>query len=128
MTHQHSASSTLDQFRRYFWQPPRAHGDVIEDRSVSFLELFYDLVFVVVIAQAAHHLAEHVSWRGAAEFAIVFGLIWIAWLNGTLYYDLHGRGDGRTRTFVFIQMGLLALLGVFTSGATGQDGSAFGVV
>jgi low temperature requirement protein LtrA len=128
MTHQHSASSTLNQFRRYFWQPPRAHGDVIEDRNVSFLELFYDLVFVVVIAQAAHHLAEHVSWRGAAEFAIVFGLIWIAWLNGTLYYDLHGRGDGRTRTFVFIQMGLLALLGVFTSDATGGDGSAFAVV
>jgi hypothetical protein len=31
-------------FRRYFWQPPRAHGDVIEGREVSFLELFYDLV------------------------------------------------------------------------------------
>ena len=26
-------------FRRYFWQPPRAHGDVIEGREVSFLEL-----------------------------------------------------------------------------------------
>ncbi|MGI9586433.1 MAG: low temperature requirement protein A [Acidimicrobiia bacterium] len=128
MTEQPQASSTLDQFRRYFWQPPRAHGDVIEDRSVTFLELFYDLVYVVVIAQAAHHLAEHVSWRGAAEFAVVFGLIWIAWLNGTLYHDLHGRTDGRTRTFVAVQMGLLALLGVFTSGATGVDGPAFAVV
>jgi low temperature requirement protein LtrA len=128
MTDQPSAPSTIDQFRRYFWQPPRAHGDVIEDRSVSFLELFYDLVYVVVIAQAAHHLAEHVSWRGTVEFAVVFGLIWIAWLNGTMYHDLHGRSDGRTRTFVFAQMGLLALLGVFTSGATGEDGPAFAVV
>jgi low temperature requirement protein LtrA len=128
MTDWRSSSSTLDQFRRYFWQPPRAHGDIIEDRSVSFLELFYDLVYVVVIARAAHHLAAYVSWRGAVEFAIVFGLIWIAWLNGTLYHDLHGRGDGRTRTFVFIQMGLLALLGVFTAGATGEDGPAFAVV
>ena len=41
-------------FRQSYWQPPRAHGEVIEDRSVSFLELFYDLVYVVVIAQAAH--------------------------------------------------------------------------
>lgn len=128
MTEDIPSSSTLAQFRRYFWQPPRAHGDVIEDRSVSFLELFYDLVYVVVIARAAHHLAEHISGRGAVEFVIVFGLIWIAWLNGTLYHDLHGRSDGRTRTFVFIQMGLLALLGVFTSGATGADGSAFAVV
>jgi hypothetical protein len=58
VTDQPSSSSPLDQFRRYFWQPPRAHGDVIEDRSVSFLELFYDLVYVVVIARAAHHLSE----------------------------------------------------------------------
>ena len=68
-------ASTFSLFRRYFWKPPRAHGEVIEDRSVSFLELFYDLVYVVVIARAAHTLAEHVSWRGAADFAVVFGLI-----------------------------------------------------
>jgi low temperature requirement protein LtrA len=118
-------TSTFSLFRQYFWKPPRAHGEVIEDRSVSFLELFYDLVYVVVIARAAHTLAEHVSWRSAVDFAVVFGLIWIAWLNGTMYHDLHGRQDGRTRTFVFIQMALLALLAVFTSEATGTDGAPF---
>ena len=120
-----SSTGGFTLFRRYFWKPPRAHGEVIEDRSVSFLELFYDLVYVVVIARAAHTLAEHVSWRGVADFAVVFGLIWIAWLNGTMYHDLHGRQDGRTRTFVFIQMALLALLAVFTSEATGADGTPF---
>ena len=120
-----SSAGVFTLFRRYFWQPPRAHGEVIEDRSVSFLELFYDLVYVVVIARAAHTLAEHVSWRGVADFAVVFGLIWIAWLNGTMYHDLHGREDGRTRTFVFLQMALLALLAVFTSEATGADGPPF---
>lgn len=115
-------------FRQSFWQPPRPHGEVIEGRSVSFLELFYDLVYVVVIAQAAHHLAEHVTWRGVAEFAVVFGMIWIAWLNGTVYYDLHGREDGRTRTFVFIQMALLALLAVFAGDAVGDDGPEFAAV
>ena len=28
-------------------------------RTVSFLELFYDLVYVAVVSQAAHHLADH---------------------------------------------------------------------
>ena len=70
-----SRAGVVTLFRRYFWKPPRAHGEVIEDRSVSFLELFYDLVYVIVIARAAHTLAEHVSWRGAADFAVVFGLI-----------------------------------------------------
>ena len=113
------------RFLDRFWQPPRAHGEIIEDRTVSFLELFYDLTYVVVIARAAHHLAGHVSWRGAAEFAVVFGLIWIAWINGTLYYELHGREDGRTRMFVFLQMLILALLAVFTGEATGEAGAEF---
>jgi low temperature requirement protein LtrA len=58
-------------FRRRFWRPPRAHGEIIEDRSVSFLELFYDLVFVVVIARASHTLAHHVSWRGLGEYVVI---------------------------------------------------------
>jgi low temperature requirement protein LtrA len=43
-------NKTVDRFRRWFWRPPRAHGDAILDRTVSSLELFYDLVFVAVIA------------------------------------------------------------------------------
>ena len=49
------------RFKRWFWRPPRPHGETIADRTVSFLELFYDLVYVVVISQAAHHLTEHVT-------------------------------------------------------------------
>jgi low temperature requirement protein LtrA len=115
-------------FRQRFWLPPRAHGDVIEDRTVSFLELFYDLVFVVVVAQAAHELARHLTWRGVGEFVVVFGLIWLAWLNGTTYHDLHGREDGRTRTYVFAQMLLLALLAVFTADAADDGGTGFALV
>jgi hypothetical protein len=40
--------------RRWFLRPPRPHGEVIEDRTVSFLELFYDLVYVVLVGQIAH--------------------------------------------------------------------------
>ncbi|MGD2101847.1 MAG: low temperature requirement protein A [Acidimicrobiia bacterium] len=116
------------EFRRRFWQPPRPHGDVIEDRTVSFLELFYDLVYVVVVARAAHTLAHDVSWRAVGEFAVIFSLIWIGWLNGSLYYDLHGREDGRTRTMVFAQMLVLALLAVYTSEAAGETGEEFAVV
>ena len=120
--------SSAAAFRRHFWQPPRAHGDVIEGREVSFLELFSDLVYVVVISQAAGHLAGDVTWAGVGRFAVVFGLIWLAWINGAVYHDLHGRAEGRTRSYVFLQMGVLALLAVFTGGATAGDGAAFAVV
>jgi low temperature requirement protein LtrA len=95
---------------------------------VSFLELFYDLVYVVVVSQAAHHLADHVSLRGVADFAVVFALVWIAWVNGSLYLELHGREDGRTRTIVFVQMGVLVLLAVYTADAAGSSGRGFALV
>jgi low temperature requirement protein LtrA len=111
--------------RRWFLRPPRPHGEVIEDRTVSFLELFQDLVYVVLVGQIAHTLAEDISWSGVLDFAVVFGLIWIGWFNGTQYHELHGREDGRNRAFIFLQMGILTVLAVFTGHAASTDGEPF---
>ena len=119
---------TPGALRRWLWHPPRPHGEVVADRTVTALELFYDLVYVAVIGQAAHHLAGHVTARGVAEFAVVFGMIWAAWVNGSLYLELHGREDGRTRLAVFVQMGILVLLAVFTAEAAGDSGTGFALV
>ena len=70
------------RLRRSLWQPPRPHGEQPRERVVGPLELFYDLAVVVLVAQAAHHLAEHLTWPGLGEFAAVFTLVWIAWANG----------------------------------------------
>src|SRR5206468_2676588 len=75
-----------------------------------------------------HRLAEHVSVGGLAQFAVVFAMIWVAWINGSLYVELHGREDGRTRSIVFVQMGVLVLLAVFTADAADGSGRGFAVV
>ena len=111
---------------RHWWrQPPRRHGDVLEGRVVGPLELLYDLVYVVLVGQAAHALVAHLSWATVLQFAIVFSLVHVAWVNGTLFHDLHGREDGRNRGIIFLQMALLVLLAVFTGQAFGADGPAF---
>ncbi|MBV9357219.1 MAG: hypothetical protein JO023_17040 [Chloroflexi bacterium] len=46
---------------------------------------------MALIGQASHQRSEHVSIRGVLELSIVFGLIWIAWVNGSLYVGLHSR-------------------------------------
>ena len=115
------------EFKRWLFAPPRPHGAVIKDRTVSNLELFYDLVYVAVIGAASTHLAADISVRGFAEFAIVFGMVWFAWFNGSMYVELHGREDGRTRLLVFLQMGILALVAVFTAGAAGSTGGQFAI-
>ena len=122
------ADTRSGPFKSWFWQPPRPHGETIVGRTVSSLELLYDLVYVAVIGQAAHHLAEHLSVRGTVDFAVVFALIWVAWVNGTLYIEIHGRDDGRTRLIAFAQMGVLVLLAVFTAEAGGESGRAFALV
>jgi low temperature requirement protein LtrA len=112
----------LQLFKDWFWRPPRPHGETIVDSRVSPLELLYDLVYATVIAQAGTHLAAHLSANGLFEFAVVFSLTWIAWANGSLYLELHGRLDGRTRTYFFLQIGILAILAVFANDAGGQGG------
>ena len=79
--------------RRYLWQPPRPHGERRPQRVVGPLELFYDLAVVVLVAQAARHLAGHLTWRGLGEFAVVFTLVWIAWANGSLHHELRRAAE-----------------------------------
>ena len=113
--------------RHWFLRPPRLHGEVDAERSVSFLELLYDLVFVVLIGQTAHHLAEHPSAGAFGVFVVVFSLIWIAWLNGSLHHEGHGRADGRGRNNIFGQMTILVVLAVFVGEAGAADGRPFAV-
>jgi low temperature requirement protein LtrA len=92
---------------------------------VGPLELFYDLVVVVLVGQAAHHLAEHLTWRGVGEFAALFGVVWLAWMNGTLMHDLHGRDDVGSRVRVFAQMLVLTVMATQVERAPEDAGMAF---
>ena len=112
-------------FRRWFWTRPRAHGETIEGRRVSSVELLYDLVYIAVIAQATGALGHNLTLAGLFDFVVVFSLAWIGWINGTLYLELHGQQDGRTRSYVFVQMAILALLAVFTGNAATTSGAQF---
>jgi low temperature requirement protein LtrA len=94
---------------------------------VGPLELFYDLAVVVLIAQAARHLAGHLAWGGLGEFVVVFTLIWIAWANGSLYHELHGHEDARSRSTFLIQILILTAMGAFIPQAGGRRGAAFAV-
>ena len=92
---------------------------------MTFLELFFDLVFVVIIAQLAHHLAEHPSWEGVGWFVFLFYAVWSSWLNGTLYHDLHTTNDVSVRVFTFAQMLAVAIMAVYVGDVPGEGSSGF---
>ena len=113
------------RLRRSLWQPPRPHGEQPRERVVGPLELFYDLAVVVLVAQAAHRLAGHLTWAGLGQFAAVFTLVWIAWANGSLHHELHGHDDARARSTFLLQILVLAAMGASIPQAGGARGAAF---
>ena len=116
---------TLRQTFRRWWRPPRKVIEREEERSVTFLELFYDLVYVVIIAELAHALATNVTLAGVAGFTFLFVIVWWAWLNGATYHDIHGNNDIRTRVFTFLQMFTVAAMAVFANNALGEGSVGF---
>jgi low temperature requirement protein LtrA len=112
---------------RRLWQPPGRFEDRAADRRVTFLELFFDLVFVVVISQLAHRLAEHPSWGGVGWFVFLFYAVWSSWNNGTQYHDLHGTNDVSARVFTFLQMLAVAVLAAFVADVPGRGADGFAI-
>ncbi|MDT0607719.1 low temperature requirement protein A [Croceitalea rosinachiae] len=102
---------------RTWWKKPKQSSALEEHRQVSFLELFYDLVYVALIAQLSHALTDELTMHGSFKFIFLFTMIWWYWLNGSLYHDLYGNNDIRTRVFTFLQMISVVGMAVFASEA-----------
>jgi low temperature requirement protein LtrA len=117
--------SPRSQSIRLWWQPPRRAGDRPQYRQVTFLELFYDLVYVVLISKLSGALSANISWIGLRNFSFLFFIVWWAWLNGTLYHDIHGNNDIRTRFFTFLQMVFVVSMAVFAGDAMGKSSTGF---
>lgn len=63
-----------------------------DDRRVVWLELLFDLVFVVAVAELAG-LLHHVSIASIAEYLALFTVVWWVWVGFTLYANRFGA-DG----------------------------------
>ncbi|MBC8047532.1 MAG: low temperature requirement protein A [Fimbriimonadaceae bacterium] len=90
--------------RNIWWGPPRRFDDKLQERKISWLELFYDLVYVAAIAQLTHHIALHPTWNSLGYVFFIFVLILWSWMNGSYYHDTHGSEGIRTRYFTLLQM------------------------
>lgn len=100
---------------RRAWQRPalRTDEDFRQHRAVSSLELFFDLVFVVVISRLAHHLGGHLEAGGVLGFAVQFLAVFWVW-NSFTYYTERFESDGlENRLLAFLAIVPVAGLAVF---------------
>lgn len=109
--------------KRKLWQLPllRNEGDKGLHRSVTWLELFFDLFFVAVIGSLSHELAENISVSGIINFAIGFIPIWWIWIGATIYNERFETDGIENRIIAFLLMIPVAGLAVFSHNATGEN-------
>lgn len=115
------------QTYRIWWQKPKKIADVEDSREVSFLELFYDLAYVGIIYQITHALVAHLGVVELGQYIALYAMVWFAWVNGTLYHEMHGNNDLRTRGFTFLQVFALAFIAIFAPTAFGSGADGFAI-
>jgi low temperature requirement protein LtrA len=103
-------------------RPPELKTD--EERTASRLELFFDLAFVLVVAELAIALREDVSLHGELLFAGLFTLVWWSWVSSTLYANRFDHDDVVYRLY---KLGSMAAVIGLAASATEATGERFGI-
>jgi low temperature requirement protein LtrA len=81
-----------------------ADGHYQDERRASWLELFFDLVFVGAVGQLAGALQDHPTLGTLARFAMIFTPIWWLWIQLTFYADRHESDDAVYRGAFLVAM------------------------
>ncbi|MFL6191183.1 MAG: low temperature requirement protein A [Actinomycetes bacterium] len=100
--------------RRRWLRPPQLRTlDAQDERHATWLELFFDLVFVISIAEVVHTLEDYRSLADFAGTAGLFVAVWWAWVGYTVYADRFDTDDLLHR--VLVLAGMLAVIAMALS-------------
>ena len=98
---------------RWFHRPRLHVADDGMERKVSWIELFYDLIYVAAIIQLGNALSNHVGLLGVFGFAGLFVPIWLTWTGFTFYSNRFLVDDFVHRAVVFVQMFGIGAMAVY---------------
>jgi len=102
---------------------PQGH----ESRRASWLELFFDLIFVAAISQVGIPLGEDYSLHGLLRYALMFLLIWWGWFGHTMYSTRFDADDVVHRVLTLVQIFAAAAMAANArDGLASRDSAGFG--
>src|SRR5215212_6410715 len=103
-------------------------GDALEERRVTPLELFFDLVFVFALTQVTGFLADHLSWTGMLEGAALLIVLWWAWAGYVwLTNAVPAEEVIPARLVILIAMAAMLVASLAVPAAFGEYGVLFGL-
>lgn len=104
-------------------QPPRLR--TAEHRTASRLELFFDLAYLLVIAELVTTVGHDLTWHGTAVFAGLFTVTWWSWVTTTLYANRFDTNDVPYRLAKLGQTFAVTVMAASASKAVGTDAPYF---
>jgi low temperature requirement protein LtrA len=92
--------------------PPTPDQQPVQEQRATWLELFFDLIFVTAFDQLAQRLTKDDSLRGVGIFSLMFVAVWWAWVGNTIFAGRYGNEGAAYRwgtTLQLVSVGGLAL-------------------
>ena len=99
--------------RSRWYHVPALHTADSGEKKASWLELFYDLIFVAAFIQLGNGLAARPTLEGFLVFSAVFVPIWLTWTGFTYYANRCTVDDFTHRMLVFAQMFAVGGMAIF---------------
>ena len=93
-----------------------------EGQSATFVELFFDLVFVFALTEVTALTLEHLDWEGAARSLLIFWMIWWAWGQWTWALNPCNTEHLLVRVTTLAATAVAFIMAASVSQAFGDDG------
>lgn len=106
-------------------RPPTLRSTDDVERHATWLELFFDLVFVVAVSELAHALVEHLTVGGVVSFVVLFVPVWWAWIGSTFYATRFDTDDVEYRVLTAVEMFAVIALAVNIHAGLGATSQGF---
>ena len=105
------------------------NGTVLHEKSGgTWLELFFDLVYVAILVELGQRLSGNLTLTGVVEFAAMFVLIWWSWLSLVFYTRYFPSDDIGQRLLTAVYMFVMIMLAFEIHNVTAQTLTYFVVV
>jgi low temperature requirement protein LtrA len=99
----------------------RARLHAPEPQEVTFVELFFDLVFVFAVTQVTHLTATHLTAGGVTRSVVLFWLIWWAWTQFTWTLNPADTESTLVRACTLVATSVAFVMAASVERAYGED-------
>jgi low temperature requirement protein LtrA len=107
--------------------PSQREGRELEEKRVSPLELFFDLVFVFALTQVTKLMSDNPTWEGLGQGMLVLAALWWAWGAYSWLTNYIAADEGKERLLMFAVMGAFLIAALAVPHAFNDDALVFAI-